>query len=242
MKKMILKAAACAALATAMVLTGCSSDEGGDSDIISVKGTSASISSLNDSGETRKRGFATIRATEKSAADCTIVMNNAKNNGSSVMGFVFDEHEGKDADGATIYDFYLAGVRYYSGKPQYYLSHFENVKSSELTGSQDSFGKETAIVKGTTTAYADLPDSVMNGDDLTVTVSVTQADTGKYVVTLKNKNLDPVEPVGSVGTIDLKDGKQQGKIGFYAMITKDNELNGEWTLANIKEAAEIVEE
>jgi len=234
--------------ASALVLgfAGCKQDEAGDSDMITVSGTTASINYTNSGTDTNVRGFKTIRNTKKAGGTCQMGFDPNVSN-LSVQGFVFDEKETTDSDNATVYAFYLLGVRYNNGTIQYYLSHFTNVKGSELTGNATTFGTETTIWKGSTSAYCDATSSKLVTDGeykgyVGVEVDVTQTD-GVFTVTLYNSDETQLATESfNANKYDdnlTEDATKnvQGYVGFYANVKNSYTLNGHWELSNLKESS-----
>ncbi|MBD5447160.1 MAG: hypothetical protein HDR32_05340 [Treponema sp.] len=259
-KKMALQAMVCAAFAAAMVLAGCSTEEGGDSDIIETNGKNATIEADNTTEYANRRGFKGAASTGWSEAAYEIKID--ESTGDNVMGFMFNETS--NADGTK--NFFLFGVRAAGNGLEAYLSYFPEVNEEKnLTSNESSFygtgtNKEVEILKGANSAYFPL----VSGQKSVVIYVTQEKDTTQqgdpyvYVVKAYKKasadgKLDDSDeiPLASYATSkSLKDYPNSGKtgkwdnvMGFYANVKKDKYLKGSWTILDkmLVTAVEVAE-
>ena len=258
-KKMALQAMVCAAFAAAMVLAGCSTEEGGDSDIIeTTSGNGAKIDADNTTEYENRRGFKSTGKTRWSEAAYEITID--ESNGNNVMGFMFNETENKDGTK----NFFLFGVRLNKAKTglEAYLSYFPEVdEKKNLTSDYDGFygrdlkdDKEVVIKKGETGAYFPLV-----SNQKSVIIHVTQDKDSRqgnpyiYVVKAYKKSgagdsLSDDDLLFTERLTDYPNTENAGKkwdnyMGFYANVKKGSHLKGSWTLlgSKLEKAVEIAE-
>lgn len=261
-KKMALQAMVCAALAAAMVLAGCTTEEGGDSDMIQLDGNNATIDADNTTEYENRRGFKSAGKTRWSEAAYEITID--ESTGNNVMGFMFNESE--NTDGTK--NFFLFGVRLNAAKTglDAYLSYFPKVdEKKNLTSNEDTFyssaaaSQEETIMKGTgNNAYFSLVTGQKN-----VVIHVTQEkDTSKagdpyvYVVKAYKGVAADGTPINEIpltenGAKSLRDypntanagNKWDNYMGFYANVKKGKQLKGSWKGLDkmLVTAAEIAE-
>ena len=178
-KKSLLGLVAVAAL---ICLSGCKPPEGGNSGMIKVSGSSASIDYVN--GTTLTRGFKTLKTNHLDAI-CKIVTTineipsgelgteNGKRITNGVMGVIFNYAEDKTAGTAN---FSIAGTRWNqsSNKLEAYVETFKNVElaalEEELTGG----------TKATGLSYSGwgqaLDGNYKNGDKVTIWIEIIAND------------------------------------------------------------------
>ncbi len=262
-KKMALQAMVCAAFAAAMVLAGCSTEEGGDSDIIQTSGKNATIDADNTTEYENRRWFKSTDNTRWSGAAYEITID--ESDGNNVMGFMFNETENKDGTK----NFFLFGVRLNSDKTglEAYLSYFPNVdEKKNLTSNVNTFysseaaSQEKTIMKGTgSNAYFPLvsgqksvviyvtqeKDTTQQGDPYIYVVKAYKkagADgslAASDEITLKENGDKSLSDYPNSG----KSGKWDNYMGFYANVKKGKHLKGSWNILESKlEKAVVVAE
>ena len=261
-KKMALQAMVCAAFAAAMVLAGCSTEEGGDSDIIeTTSGNGAKIDADNTTEYENRRGFKSTGKTRWSEAAYEITID--ESNGNNVMGFMFNESE--NTDGTK--NFFLFGVRLNAAGTglDAYLSYFPNVdEKKNLTSNVDTFysseaaSQEKTIMKGDgNKAYFPLvtdqkrviihvtqvKDTTQQGDPYVYVVkaykSISADGTLTNEITLKENGAKSLRDYPNTG----KTEKWDNYMGFYANVKKGGNLKGSWTAIKdtIVTAVEVAE-
>ncbi|MDE5798350.1 MAG: hypothetical protein K2H73_04950, partial [Treponemataceae bacterium] len=246
-KKMALQAMVCAAFAAAMVLAGCTTEEGGDSDMIQLDGNNATIDADNTTEYENRRGFKSAGKTRWSEAAYEITID--ESTGNNVMGFMFNESENTD----STKNFFLFGVRLNSDKTglDAYLSYFPNVdEKKNLTSNVNTFysseaaSQEETIMKGSGKNDAYFP--LVSGQKRVI-IHVTQEKAGEldndpYVYVVKayksisaDGTLTDEITLTENGAKSLRDypntgktGKWDNYMGFYANVKKGKYLKGSW--------------
>ncbi len=158
-RKTLAAVSAAVALVMGSVFTSCSSDDEDPFNLINVDGDNATIDAQNDGtltadadGKTATdatfiRGFKTPKTTGWKAAVYKLTINKASSGG--VMGWVFDEDKidaSKSESGEAEYSFYCLGLKATNDHPSIYLSRFNNVTQSGLTGEGTTFGTEYTMI------------------------------------------------------------------------------------------------
>lgn len=169
-RKVIAAISTAAAIVVAGTVAGCKKEDDEDPyNLIAVVGEGATIDATNnnslsdgevDAGTDAKvaksptfiRGFKTPSTyLGRKSALYKLTINKSSN---GVLGWIFDETSEKPAGAAeTMYSFYLLGFKATNEHPSIYLSRFNDVTQSGLTGNDTTFGTEfTMIDSGTTNA------------------------------------------------------------------------------------------
>ena len=233
-KKMALQAIVCAAFAATMVLAGCTTEEGGNSDMIEVNGRKATIECPNDTDEDL-RGFKTIRYTH-TYAECEIEIKSVSSAGNSAMGLVFGcENTGTIGDD-KLYSFYRIAVKNKATDgnktygPCFYVDYVKNIPASKIST------KESASYSEDVSGYIVFDTSPVTAQTLKVKVTVEEAANGSLNVTFYDK--DNVQ-IGhySEGKSTAGWTEQKGlDVGFYAIVAKGSSLTGNWNILDTKDA------
>lgn len=169
-RKAIAAISTAAAIVVAGTVAGCKKDDEDPYHLINVDGDNASVAASNDGslaegeadagadGKVAKspsfiRGFQTPSTLiNKKGALYKLTINKSSANG--VLGWIFDEEkkEAKDTGAAEdTYSFYLLGVKATETNPSVYLSRFNDVTQSGLSGSSTTFGTEYTMIDSTKT-------------------------------------------------------------------------------------------